>query len=217
MIRFGLEQTADCQAGRIVVVNNRRLQFKLRGYTFKINSPGKHNVYNALAAISCGRLYKIRYNDINKAFSRFQFRDARQEIIKNGRFWLIDDTYNANPLSLKSALDTLDSLTVKGKRILVCADMLELGWQSKPLHQSAGRMIARSRADIVLTIGRQAKYITQSVNCLKGRIRAFHCDDLKGVHRRLNRMYCPGDAILVKGSRSMHMERTVAFLKTHFK
>jgi len=216
IIRFGCGPHADHRAGNMIIQNNYQLQFKVRSRTFTVKSPVIHNVYNALAAISCGLLYKIRYNDISNAISRFQFREARQEIIKNGRFWLIDDTYNANPLSLKSAVTTLNNLHIKGKRIIVCADMLELGPRSKALHQLAGRMIADSAVNAVFTFGRYARYITESLNRSNG-IEAVHCNDLNEVHRQLKSYCTPGDAVLVKGSRDMNMERTVVFFKTHFK
>lgn len=212
IIRFGCDHGADHRGTNMIIQNNTQLQFKVRGHEFMINSPAIHNVYNALAAISCGLLYKIRYNNIDAALTRFRFREARQEIVKNGRFWLIDDTYNANPLSLKSAINTLSGLQIKGKRIVVCADMLELGPRSEALHRSAGRMIARSATDAVFTIGKHARYITQSLNRSDG-IGAVHCDSLNEVHRRLKSFCAPGDAILVKGSRGMKMERTVKFLK----
>ena len=216
IIRFGCSKDADHRAGQIVVRNNRCLHFKVRRHSIKINSPAIHNVYNALAAISCGLACKIRYNDIIAALSRFKFCGGRQEIRKIGRFWLIDDTYNANPVSLKSALSTLDTLRIRGKRIIVCADMLELGPRSVALHQSAGEMIGRSDADVVLTIGRHARYITQGLNRVKVNIKARHCGDLKEMQRRLKKLCCPGDAILVKGSRGMRMERIVEFLKKQF-
>jgi len=216
VIRFGCDRNVDTRANSVMVQNNFRLQFKVRGFKFTLHSPAVHNVYNALAAISCGLLYKIRYNEINDAFRHFRFREARQEIIKNGRFWLIDDSYNANPLSLKSAINTLSNLDIKGKRIVVCADMLELGPQSKTLHRLAGRMIANSATNAVFTVGRYARYITESLNRSNG-IKAVHCENLNEVHRRLKKFCAPGDAFLVKGSRGMNMERTVTFLKTHFK
>jgi len=216
IIRFGCNANADPRARNLIIQNNQRLQYKVRGRPFTIKSPAIHNVYNALAAISCGLLYKIRYNDMKNALSRFQFREARQEIIKNGRFWLIDDTYNANPLSLKSAVTTLSNLRIKGKRIIVCADMLELGPRSKSLHRSAGRMIADSATNAVFTVGAHARYITETLNRSNG-IEAVHCHDLNEVHRRLKSYCTPGDAVLVKGSRGMNMERTVTFFKAHFK
>jgi len=213
IVRFGCGQDADYRARHMVVENNRRLQFKVGRTQFTINSPATHNVYNALAAISCGLAYKIRYNDIVAALARFKFGDARQEIKKVGRIWLIDDTYNANPISFESAINTLDALRIKGKRIVVCSDMLELGSQSKALHQSAGKMIGQSATDMVLTIGRHARHIAQTLKQSNGNIEAVHCNDLKEVHQRLKKVCRPGDAVLVKGSRGMHMERTVKFLK----
>lgn len=213
LIRFGCSQNADCTANGITARNNRRTRFKVGKAVFTIRSAVIHNVYNALAAISCGRLYRIRYNKISSALSRFKFPDARQEITRIGRVWLIDDTYNANPLSLKSAIRTLNTLKIKGKRIAVCADMLELGPQSAALHESAGRMIAQSATDVVLTTGRYARYITRGLNRFNGNIRAVHCGDVGEVNRRLKALCSPGDAVLVKGSRGMRMERTVRFLK----
>jgi UDP-N-acetylmuramyl pentapeptide synthase len=188
----------------------------VQGHEMTVTSPAVHNMHNALAAISCGLLYKISYNDMSVALTRFRFREARQEIIKNGRFWFIDDTYNANPLSLQSAVNTLNNLHIKGKRVIVCADMLELGSRSKALHQSAGTMIADSAANAVFTVGRYARYISENLN-RSNDITAVHCADLNEVHRRLKGFCAPGDAILVKGSRGMNMERTVTFLKAHFK
>ncbi len=217
LIRYGSGGKNDYQAGHVMVRSNHWLQFKVSGHIFTINSPAMHNIDNALAAISCGLACKIRYNDTIAALGRFKFRGARQEIKKIGQFWLIDDTYNANPISLKSAVGTLTALRVRGKRIVVCADMLELGARTKALHQSAGRMIAQSSANVVLTTGRYARYITQHINRSDSLIKAIHCTDLKGLQRELKKLCNPGDAILVKGSRGMHMEKVITFLTKHFK
>jgi UDP-N-acetylmuramoyl-tripeptide--D-alanyl-D-alanine ligase len=94
---------------------------------------------------------------------------------------------------------------------------LELGSRSAALHQSAGKMIGQSDVDVVLTAGHYARYITQGLNRLKGNGKALHCKDLGEVQRRLKEFCRPGDAVLVKGSRGMHMERVVAFLNKRFK
>jgi UDP-N-acetylmuramyl pentapeptide synthase len=204
---------AKYKARDISVINNQRLDFTVRRQVFTIKSPVAHNVSNALAAISCGQLYKISYNDIHSALARFRFSNARQEIAKVGPYWIIDDTYNANPLSLESAIRTLNLMRIKGKRIAVCGDMLELGAMSKVLHQKAGRMIAYSQTDVILTMGSHARYTAQAAMGAGGKIKAVHCDGLTDLHRALKRICNPGDAILVKGSRGMHLERTVEFLK----
>ena len=217
LIRYGCGKGADYQGSHIMTKSNHCLQFRVKGHICSVNSSAAHNIYNALAAISCGLACKIRYNDIIAVLNRFKFLGARQETKKIGQLWLIDDTYNANPISLKSAISTLNTLQIKGKRIAVCADMLELGLHSKALHASAGRMIARSATDIVLTCGRHARYIAQSLNRSSSPKRAVHCANLKEVQQQLTKFCRPGDAILVKGSRGMHMERVVAFLENRFK
>ena len=217
VIRFGRGKNVDHRAHHIMVRDNRCLHFKVRRHPIKINTSASHNADNALAAISCGLACKIRYNDIISALGSFKFPAGRQEIRKAGRLWIIDDTYNANPVSFKSAINTLDALKINGKRIVVCADMLELGPRSAALHRSIGEMIGRSDADIVLATGRHARLIVEGSKRRKGNIQALHCKDLKQVHTRLKRYCRPGDAVLVKGSRGMHMERVIAFLNTHFK
>ena len=182
------------------------------GNPISLSLAGQHNVYNALAAISCGLLLKIRYNDIIAALKNFSFRASRQEIRKSKQVWIIDDTYNANPVSLSSAINTLDALQVKGKRIVVCADMLELGARSKDLHRLAGKMIARSTTDVLLTWGAHARDITKEFNRHRKTLKARHCKDLGEVKRQLKKICQPHDAVLVKGSRAMRMERIVEFL-----
>lgn len=209
-VSYGCRAGVDYQAGQVNVWNNRRLGFKLRGHAFTLMAPAVHNVYNGLAAIACGLLNHIRYNDTVAALSRYKFHEARSEMIKIGPFWLINDTYNANPVSFASAINTLNSLRIKGKRIMVCGDMLELGSRSQALHRSVGEMVARSATDLVLTVGRHAEYIAQGCED-KGR--AVHCRDIDEVYRRLKKNCRPGDAILVKGSRGTRMERVVEFLE----
>jgi len=134
-----------------------------------------------------------------------------------GKYWLIDDTYNANPFSLESAIKTLDMMNIRGKRIAVCGDMLELGKRSKALHQSAGKMIALSYTDVVLTMGKHMRYTTEILNKTAKNKKGIHCPEINDVHRWLKRICVPGDAILVKGSRGLRLERTVAFLKKGLK
>jgi len=215
VIVYGRKKCKGYVACQIAINKNNQLSFKVCGRTFVINSPAVANVNNALAAISTGALHKIRYNEMIDALKSFRFKNGRQEVVKSGNIWLIDDSYNANPVSLMSAVTTLNMLKIRGKRIVVCADMLELGKQSKRLHLSAGNMIARSSTDVVLTFGRQARYITQCLSQCSGHITAVHCKNIGEIHRRLKSLCEPGDAVLVKGSRGMQMERTVHFLKNN--
>ncbi len=210
---FGHGGHLDCQVSWMGVEKNSRILFKVQKKLFSIKSPAVHNVVNALAAICCGRLYKIGYNDVQFALSRFKFGNARQEIINSGGLWIIDDTYNSNPTSLISAVSTLNTFKVGGKRMIVCADMLELGERARLLHQSAGKLITDSSADMVLTVGEHSKHITRFIKNTHTNVKAWHFQNLGQVHKKLKQLCCPGDVLLVKGSRSTRMERTVKFLK----
>jgi UDP-N-acetylmuramyl pentapeptide synthase len=129
----------------------------------------------------------------------------------------VNDTYNANPVSMRSAVKTLSAIVTKGKKILVLADMLELGGKSKILHESIGREIAESSANLLITTGTFARCICQGLRKKNAKIMNFHCPDLQDVHKLLKEYCQKGDVVLVKGSRGMKMERTVQFLKDTFR
>lgn len=212
LVAFRIEGKTPATA--ITIKDNHALQFHARGFpAIHLKTPAVANVYNALAAMSCGRLFHVSCKDIRKAIERFRFIDGRQAVRKADGCWLIDDTYNSNPVSLKSALHTLAFFKVTGRRILVCADMLELGSRSKNLHCSMGRLAAASGLDLILTYGKLSVGMSREVNLKDPNRPGVHCRTRTGLHKKL-RAYCrPGDVILVKGSRGMRMEKTIAFLK----
>ncbi len=212
VIGFGIRTKTQFQATDVRLLDNELLQFCCAGHSFTLNTPVLENVYNALAAIACGRMLKVNYRDIQKALARFHFSKGRQAVQKVNDCWLIDDSYNANPVSFYSAINTLSRLDVPGRKILVCADMLELGKESAKLHSAVGKAAAQSDIDLVLTFGRWAQKISDAVRRRDQNDRAFHFRSLDLLHKKL-KSYCRrGDAVLVKGSRGMRMERTVEFL-----
>ena len=213
IIRFGIQKKADYQASRCELVENRHMRFVVNGrYPMALRTPVAENIYNALAAISCGRLFRISYNDIKIALGQMDFPKGRQAVCKVGDYWFIDDTYNANPMSLRSAISTLSRLKTSGRKVLVCADMLELGAKSAPLHSAIGNFVAAANIDSVFTFGKFSRFISEAARAKNARLAVRHFTSLPQLHEQLKKYCRPGDAILVKGSRSMHMERTVDFL-----
>ena len=97
--------------------------------------------------------------------------------------------------------------------VLVCADMLELGKRSKALHRSIGRSAVQSGVNVILSYGWDAALITSQAKKTHSKFKAFHYRNLTKLHKNLDGLCCPGDIILVKGSRGMRTERTVDFLK----
>lgn len=212
-ISYGIKKRANFRVEQVEMLNDCAIEFRVQKRKFVINTPAQHNLYNALAAISSGRYLKVSYNNIKDSLKNFKFDSSRLQIKKIGRSWLIDDTYNANPISFQSAVQTLSDFSMKGKKVIVCADMLELGRQSRKHHESMGSMIAASQIDLIFTFGNHSKYLQQSVKRQNDSIHAVHKQSLSDIYKGL-RQYCePGDMILVKGSRGMHMERVVNYLE----
>jgi len=168
---------------------------------------------NALAAYACGQLVHVAHSDIYKALDSFKFPAGREEVIHLKDRWLINDTYNANPVSMRSAVEMLNDFTVPHQRIMVAADMLELGSQSRRLHESIGRMIARSNIDVLMTVGSLARYMAQQAKKKGKRLIVFTYNDIASAKDQLNRIFDKGDVVLIKGSRDMKMERLVEHLK----
>lgn len=215
VIRYGIAHQADYRAIGISVDDKGHVHFRIGGRACVLKTPARHCVENALAAISCGRLFKIQYNALIAGLQAYAFHSCRQEMQRIGKALLIDDTYNANPVSFKAAVRTLDDLRTQGKKVLIAADMLELGSKARQLHEAVGNLIARSSVDVVLTTGTCAGYLTRAVCKNNPRIEARHYSDLNRLHARLKALGDGGNIFLVKGSRGMRMERTVEFLKEH--
>jgi len=210
---FGIHNPSHIKASHCHFVNNERLRFRVNNkYSFFLQTPVYENIYNALAAMACGRLLKVSYNNIGQALKNFKFLKGRQVIQKIKDVWLIDDTYNANPVSFRSAIGTLDRLQVPGKKILVCGDMLELGTKSRQLHRRVGQIILKSNIDMIFTFGHLTREISTVVRRQGNDKAVFHFRSLEALHKTL-KFHCQrGDAILVKGSRAMGLERTIEFL-----
>ncbi len=212
IISYGLHHQAKLKASAVRVKDGHYLEFIAAGQRITLNSCGVNNAYNALVAYACGVLFKVSSLDIAKALKRFEFPQGRGQIVRLGSGWLINDVYNANPVSMRSALQTLSALTVSGKKIVVAADMLELGDQAKNLHEAIGRLIAGSSVDVLITVGKLARHMTLAARGKNKAMIVVACADVEAAQRKLAQHFKNGDALLVKGSRRMKMEQVVEFL-----
>jgi UDP-N-acetylmuramoyl-tripeptide--D-alanyl-D-alanine ligase len=212
VIGFSIEQPSLYQGRPMNINDDQSIQFALKRQIFSIKTPAFHNIYNAIAAVCCGVINKIRYTNIKQALKDFTFSYSRFAIKTKRNLLVIDDTYNANPISFRSAIQTLNGLPVSGRKIAVCGEMRELGQKSRSLHQALGRHIAKTQIDCVLGVGDHMESMIQAIKNKPGR-KTVHCRSLAGLHRHLGRYCQKGDAILVKGSRMMRMEKTVEYLE----
>lgn len=179
----------------------------------KLAIPGKHSAANALAAAAVGLAFHVPAAEIKSALEQVQPVSKRMEILTINGITVYNDTYNANPDSMRAALQTLAAAQVRGKRIAVLADMNELGTASETEHTRIGKEITSLPIDYLLTYGDQAQYIHEAAN-MKFK---FHYLQKNMLAEYLCESLAPGDAVLVKGSRGMKMEDVVVFLQERLK
>lgn len=184
---------------------------KTNGISLRV--PGEHNAMNALAATAVGHSLGVSEKVIANTLSHFRPTEKRMEVLNLGGVLVLNDTYNANPDSMIAAVQTLDRTVVRGKKIAVLADMLELGEQSEKEHARVGAEIAHLGVDYVLTFGEYARFIHEEC----GNVQTVHYDQKNMLAEYLAELITAGDAVLVKGSRGMRMEDIVMFLEERSK
>jgi len=180
-------------------------------FSVSLNVPGKHNMENALAAASVGIAFGVPASKISAALGKFSAVSKRMEVSAVAGVTILNDTYNANSDSVITALETLQSMNVKGKKIVVLGDMRELGARSEQEHRRIGRTIGEMGFAHLLTHGSDAKYIYEEA--LVQQKEYFVTQD--ELSADLCNLVSTGDAVLIKGSRGMKMENVVVALRNH--
>ena len=205
---FGANNAECAVRGSDVVESDGGLQFMVScgNLTFpvELELEGRHYVCDALAAVAVGMELGVHPSKIQENLSQFRNMAGRQEIFQARECTIIKDCYNAGPESMAAALAVLGNRT--GRKIAVLGDMLELGVCSQAEHYRVGR-IAAEKADVVLAYGPNAGRVVDGAitgGIAPAMARSFETHDAMAAY--MKRMIRPGDVILVKGSRGMHME-----------
>ncbi len=212
IMTYSSKNPSRFQAKDIRVEDGHHLFFNIDRKTIELNTCGINNMYNALASYACGVLMGVPTHRIVSALKSFEFPKGRGQIVKLGRGWLINDSYNANPVSMRSAASTLQNFRTQGKRIMVAADMLELGIKAKELHGQIGKVIAQAGVDVLITVGALSRHMAAQARANNKNLEVFACADIDSAQKNLAKVFNNGDVVLVKGSRRMAMERVVEFL-----
>ena len=213
IVTYGLGLDADVRAEQIEPgQETTKFVCHTQQGVFAVDLPaiGRHNVYNALAAIAAGLAMGLVPQEIQAGISSFATTAMRLYKIAVGGYTILNDTYNASPASMAAAIDALGSIAV-GRRVAVLADMLELGDIAVSAHRQIGEKLANEKIDVLVTVGDLAQHIAAAAK-EKGLVVAVACTDHAAAQRELNRLLKPGDTILVKGSRGMKMEQIVEYL-----
>ncbi len=170
---------------------------------------GHHNVANLAAAAAAARGAGVRLRDFPRALAGFQPTAMRSSVRTLRGVTLIEDCYNANPLSVAAALESLGAMPCAGRRVAVLGDMFELGRRSRALHAGLGKAVLAAGIDRLVTFGDAARHIATRASGVPAR----HFRDPEACARHLHRALRRGDAVLIKGSRGMAMERIIRALE----
>jgi UDP-N-acetylmuramoyl-tripeptide--D-alanyl-D-alanine ligase len=170
---------------------------------------GRHNVYNALAAISCGIIFGIAAKEIKNKLFNFIMPLTRLNFREIKGYRIIDDTYNSNPLSLGYAIEALKELNTRGKKVFVMGDMLELGEESVMLHREIAKKIIDSGIDTLITVGPLSHHAADFIKSKKSNLKVYSCGCNLEARGILFNLLKNDDLVLVKGSRGMQMEKII--------
>ncbi|HAO94050.1 MAG: hypothetical protein A2X99_01100 [Deltaproteobacteria bacterium GWB2_55_19] len=182
--------------------------------TVRFSAPGATNIINGAAAIAATLPLGPSLKDIEEGLSSFSSVHGRMEIVKVDGFTVLDDTYNANPESMASALRTLAK--APGRKVAVIGDMLELGGASSIEHYEIGLLSGRLGIDVVVAIGEWAAEVANGASA--GGVKSVEAFGDKGAALpAVKKIARPGDAVLVKASRGLCLEYIVEGLKASFR
>jgi UDP-N-acetylmuramoyl-tripeptide--D-alanyl-D-alanine ligase len=217
IIKISTKGLGDYNAFDIVNLGEAGVQFKCKyrneTLLLRMAAVGVHNVYNALAAIAVADLFDLDSEQIKTGILKFKPSELRMNIIRlKNNVTIIEDCYNASPDSMKSSIDVLDSFA-HGRRIAILGDMLELGDYSIEAHKEIGNYLI-DKCDMLVAVGHYSKYIAENSS---PNIATKYFSTVKEACKHLEQLITAGDILLVKGSRSMEMEKIAEYLTNNTK
>ena len=175
-----------------------------------ITIPGEHNVYNALAATAVGLELGLSLDEIKKGIAEAKTIAGRTNLIKANGYNVIDDCYNANPVSMEAALDVLSH--VEGRTIAVLGDMGELGEDEKALHFGVGKCVAEKKIHTLFCAGELAAEYKAGVESIENECKVYHFANRDEMITELLAYVKEGDNILIKASHFMGFTEVVNVL-----
>jgi UDP-N-acetylmuramoyl-tripeptide--D-alanyl-D-alanine ligase len=174
---------------------------------------GAHNASNAVAGLAVALEAGVDLDAAIAALTSLTAGDKRGQVIEIAGATILNDSYNSNPEALKSMIRTLAVRPAKGRRILVAGEMLELGDHGPALHLDSGRAAAEAGLDLVVAVQGNAEHLATAA-CASG-VPAVFLRDADTAGQWLIENLRPGDIVLVKGSRGVHLERAIETLTKH--
>ncbi len=207
-ITYGFGEDCDRRGTFIGLDKAGHPSFRFERQDISLTLPGTFNAINGLAAAVVAAHFEISPKRIKNILERFFPVAQRMQVIRSGDITVIDDSYNANPSSVREMLITMQQMKNAGRRIAVLGDMKELGSTAPKEHVGVGELAADVNLDAFFTLGSDMALAAEAAE-RKGMKNVFHFASAAALIDHLLLNIQPGDTLLVKGSRSMRMEEIV--------
>ena len=211
LLGIGIEQICQFRGEGLKLDRKGLGHFSLRGHSFSLPIPGMHNVYNALMAAAAGWALEVPIAEAADALANFTPTTLRSQVLERDGIRMINDAYNANPASMRVALEALSHIEVLGRRVAVVGDMRELGEMTRDAHRDLGREAGYRQIDALFALGTMASLVVEGGR-EAGMAQAWAYEDRDALTGALRAYLKPGDCMLVKGSRGIAMEGIVSAL-----
>lgn len=180
----------------------------------KIQLPGEHMVLNALAATAVASHLGLTEEEIRVGMTKVEKVSGRSNIIPLKDCLLIDDCYNANPVSMKAAIDLLQ--WAKGRKIAILGDMFELGEKEKELHYEIG-VYAATKVDVLICVGELSRFLYEGAQDNKNKeLEIFYLEEKERLLHYIKKIKKPQDTFLIKASHGMGFSKIVSEIETLF-
>jgi len=223
VITFGLGKMNQVRAEKITKIGDRSQAFNIciKGETIpvKINLPGIHNVLNALSGAAIAFCLSTSNELITQGLGKFRPIKGRFHFIDlNDGIRIIDDTYNANPSSLKAALQTIKGLAGKNQGLVIgLGEMVELGKESSKYHFDAGQLVADMGARYLVVMGEHGRNVIEGackggMDRKKTHIATTHAEMSDSIKAHIQK----GDILFMKGSRKVALDKVVEVIREYF-
>ena len=211
LVTFGVKNEANFKAEILSLDKHACAKIRIHApethtLDIQLNVPGSHQAYNALIAAAIGFSLGVNDTDITSALEHYSQPSNRMGVRRHHGITILDDTYNANPDSMRAALDTLMNVKRNGRAIAVLADMLELGPISADEHAKIGEYVSKKKTDALFTTGVESKIVHEHAKSVSSNLYFEKKNDLL---TELKKFIKSGDTVLVKGSRGMKMEDVI--------
>lgn len=214
---YGMKETDEVYASDVVNKGLLGSECIIHAGDMKIEAeiplPGKHMVYNALAATTVAKTLGLNAEEIEKGICSVEAVSGRSHLIQTSEYTIIDDCYNANPVSMKAAIDLLGEAITRKAAIL--GDMFELGENEKELHCQVGEYAAGHNVDVLICVGALSAEMYQGAADCTGKKEAmelYHFATLEECKNEVAGLLKQDDAVLIKASHGMHFTELVELL-----